>query len=378
MKNNKRLKTAKKYKLQLSSDYFEKGITLVALVVTIVVLIILAGVSISLVLGENGLIKNAKDARDKTLQTGKEESEHMKSSSTWIGETVNGTTGENGSQGSNPDNSENQETNTENGGSNTGSGSDTDIGDGDDDDDAEPEWKKLTEEERFEKTKKLDARLALFNYKVAGTIDDINHRHPKTENEKLIYDENGKYVYEMTGEKYKSVDEAKCECGKVREIYDKAKEMGLVKVYDKIEGYNGSVTATIKEPSVVLFDFACRNEEQKPGGVIPMAFAANYEINPNSKEWFDSYRPSFHKDQNKDGNGDYDNMLAWVDGDYVKNGFVIMQARMTMYPAVPILQLGQTVHMKIEVLSQKNFRKAMKALNLDLSEYQGKCSHPTV
>ena len=233
MKNNKRFKTAKKYKLQLSSDYFEKGITLVALVITIVALIIIAGVSISLVLGENGLIKNAKDARDKTLQTGKEESEHMKSSSTWIGETVNGTIGENGSQGSNPDNSENQETNTEHGGSNTGSGSDTDIGDGDDD--AEPEWKKLTEEERIEKTKQLDARLALFNYTVKG---------------------------------YKSVDEAKCECGKVREIYDKAKEMGLVKVYDKIEGYNGSVTATIKEPSVVLFDFACRNEEQKQGGAI--------------------------------------------------------------------------------------------------------------
>ncbi len=376
MKNNKRFKTAKKYKLQLSSDYFEKGITLVALVITIVVLIIIAGVSISLVLGENGLIKNAKDARDKTSQTGKEESEHMKSSSTWIGETVNETTGENGSQGSKPDNSENQETNTENGGSNTGSGSDTDIDDGDDDD-AEPEWKKLTEEERIEKTKKLDARLALFNSDVAGTIDDINHKYPKTENKKRIYDENGKYVYEMTGEKYKSVDEAKCECEKVREIYDKAKEMGLVKVYDEIESEHSSVTATINEPSVVLFDFACRNEEQKPG-VVPVSFAVNYEINPNSKEWFDSYGPDLHKDENKDGNGDYENMLAWVDGDYVKNGFVIMQARMTIYTDVPILQSGQTVHMKIEVLSQTDFRKAMKALNLDLSAYQGKCSHPTV
>ena len=34
----------------------QSGITLVALVVTIVVLLILAGVSINLVLGENGLI----------------------------------------------------------------------------------------------------------------------------------------------------------------------------------------------------------------------------------------------------------------------------------------------------------------------------------
>lgn len=41
----------------------ERGITLVALVVTIVVLLILAGVSISLVLGENGLINKAKKAK---------------------------------------------------------------------------------------------------------------------------------------------------------------------------------------------------------------------------------------------------------------------------------------------------------------------------
>ena len=45
-----------------------KGITLIALVVTIVVLLILAGVSINMVLGENGIVTKAKDARDKTEQ----------------------------------------------------------------------------------------------------------------------------------------------------------------------------------------------------------------------------------------------------------------------------------------------------------------------
>ena len=45
-----------------------KGITLVALVVTIVVLLILAGVSINLVLGENGLISNAKEAANATKE----------------------------------------------------------------------------------------------------------------------------------------------------------------------------------------------------------------------------------------------------------------------------------------------------------------------
>ena len=42
------------------------GITLVALVVTIVVLLILAGVSINLVVGQNGLIARAKEAAKAT------------------------------------------------------------------------------------------------------------------------------------------------------------------------------------------------------------------------------------------------------------------------------------------------------------------------
>ena len=43
-----------------------KGITLIALIVTVIVLIILAGVSISLVLGENGIITIAKRAKENT------------------------------------------------------------------------------------------------------------------------------------------------------------------------------------------------------------------------------------------------------------------------------------------------------------------------
>ena len=43
----------------------EKGITLVALVVTIVVLLILAGVSISLVVGQNGIVTRAQEASKK-------------------------------------------------------------------------------------------------------------------------------------------------------------------------------------------------------------------------------------------------------------------------------------------------------------------------
>ena len=47
-----------------------KGITLVALVVTIVVLLILAGVSINLVLGNNGIIVKAREAQKKSAEAG--------------------------------------------------------------------------------------------------------------------------------------------------------------------------------------------------------------------------------------------------------------------------------------------------------------------
>ena len=46
----------------------KKGITLVALVVTIVVLLILAGVSINLVLGNNGIIVKAREAQKKSAE----------------------------------------------------------------------------------------------------------------------------------------------------------------------------------------------------------------------------------------------------------------------------------------------------------------------
>lgn len=47
-----------------------KGITLISLVVTIVVLLILAGVSINLVIGDNGIITIANEANDKAVREG--------------------------------------------------------------------------------------------------------------------------------------------------------------------------------------------------------------------------------------------------------------------------------------------------------------------
>ena len=50
-----------------------KGITLIALVITIVVLMILAGVSINIVLGDDGIIKKAKEAAETTRRASAEE-----------------------------------------------------------------------------------------------------------------------------------------------------------------------------------------------------------------------------------------------------------------------------------------------------------------
>ena len=52
--------------MKLNRQTKENGITLVALVVTIVVLIILAGVSINLVIGSNGIMSKAKQSKIRT------------------------------------------------------------------------------------------------------------------------------------------------------------------------------------------------------------------------------------------------------------------------------------------------------------------------
>ena len=55
----------------------QKGITLIALVVTIVVLLILAGVTISLILDENGIIAKSKDARNSAIESDEKEKVEM-------------------------------------------------------------------------------------------------------------------------------------------------------------------------------------------------------------------------------------------------------------------------------------------------------------
>ena len=54
-----------------------KAITLIALVITIVVLIILAGVAINLTLGQNGIFTKAREARDNYIKAAQEEQEGL-------------------------------------------------------------------------------------------------------------------------------------------------------------------------------------------------------------------------------------------------------------------------------------------------------------
>ena len=52
---------------------YEKGITLIALVLTIIVLLILAGVSISMLTGDNGILTQAQRAKELTEASSEEE-----------------------------------------------------------------------------------------------------------------------------------------------------------------------------------------------------------------------------------------------------------------------------------------------------------------
>ena len=71
----------------------ERGITLIALVVTIVVLLILAGVSISLVLNNNGVISKAKDAKNQYAEAQTNDEKQLNEVSDWIDAKVGDITG---------------------------------------------------------------------------------------------------------------------------------------------------------------------------------------------------------------------------------------------------------------------------------------------
>ena len=71
-----------------------KGITLIALVVTIIVLLILAGITISLVFSDNGIIAKAREAANKTNQATIDEQVEMSDATDYMSNMLNGIGGD--------------------------------------------------------------------------------------------------------------------------------------------------------------------------------------------------------------------------------------------------------------------------------------------
>ena len=67
----------------------EKGITLIALVITIIVLLILAGVSIAMLTGENGILTQAKNAKSETEVAAEDEAQRLQQIEDKMNEKIN-------------------------------------------------------------------------------------------------------------------------------------------------------------------------------------------------------------------------------------------------------------------------------------------------
>ena len=72
---------------------YEKGITLIALVITIVVLLILAAVSLNLIIGNEGILTRSKDTVDKYGRQAENEQQGLNDVETWLGEQFGNGTG---------------------------------------------------------------------------------------------------------------------------------------------------------------------------------------------------------------------------------------------------------------------------------------------
>ena len=73
--------TKPKYKNKITSidSNSNTAITLIALIITIIVLLILAGVTLNMIMGENGIINKAQLAKEKNNEAQEKENENLKS-----------------------------------------------------------------------------------------------------------------------------------------------------------------------------------------------------------------------------------------------------------------------------------------------------------
>ena len=83
----------------------EKGITLLALILTVVIMIILAAVTINVALGEGGLVEQAKWAAEQTANSTKSEQEQLDDVADQINDIIAGIGGDTNSTGGEEKNS---------------------------------------------------------------------------------------------------------------------------------------------------------------------------------------------------------------------------------------------------------------------------------
>ena len=114
--NKKETKISKEIKInkKLARKNYsnQTGITLIALVVTIVVLLILAGVSINALFGDSGIINKAKDAQNKMDQATENDQKGINELSNWLDSKINGNSGGNTTGGNTTGGDDNPTTTT--------------------------------------------------------------------------------------------------------------------------------------------------------------------------------------------------------------------------------------------------------------------------
>ena len=97
--NKKETKISKEIKInkKLARKNYsnQTGITLIALVVTIVVLLILAGVSLNAIFGQDGIIQKAKDSQNKMDEATQNDLDSINELNNWIDGKANGSSGGN-------------------------------------------------------------------------------------------------------------------------------------------------------------------------------------------------------------------------------------------------------------------------------------------
>ena len=320
-----------------------KGITLIALVVTIVVLLILAGVSINLIIRDGGIFSMTNKASKETSKASVKEKIQL--------EAIDSIKYENA--GTFDINLFKNNLNKKLG---------------------------VAEDKIIENEENIIVRID--GYKVTvnkdGQVENIEDddgidNQPNTEYKNRTIEENYNDISKLAKKIFDNKPGFNIKDYKT--VFDKAVEMGLATTYteaDEIKemGKDDSENDVVKaeamivpivEPSMVYYEFVCRNAEQKPGGVIPMPYSLNYEITFDGKIYYDSDKPDFDKT-----GGDFELAYAWLGQDWVDKGYTMFSARAEKYPGVPLSQMDQIYHFKIQVVTENNIKKAMKALNLDL------------